>query len=181
VSRRRYFGPGYLGVVLLALVLVSCSAPSGSADPAPNAPPAATPPTAARAVPELPSAVLPDGFAITLELAITPEEIGQGLMFRPSLPSDRGMLFLFEVERVPSFWMKNTMIPLDLLFLDRQGAIVEIIHNAQPCAAEPCPHYIPSAAAAAVLEVAAGVAARHELAAGDVIAFERVPGYPRAE
>jgi uncharacterized membrane protein (UPF0127 family) len=181
VSAPRPLDAERLAALLLALVLVSCSAPSGSAGPASSDPTAPTPPTAARAVPQLPSAALPDGFQITLELAITPEEIGQGLMFRPSLPEDLGMLFLFEVERVPSFWMKNTMIPLDLIFLDGRGAILEIVHDAQPCAAEPCPHYIPSSAAAAVLEVAAGVAARHELAAGDVITFDRVPGYPRAE
>jgi uncharacterized membrane protein (UPF0127 family) len=166
--------------VLAALALIACAPPSGSADP-PLSAPGPTRPPAARTAPDLPAVTLPDGFQITLELAITPEEIGQGLMFRPSLPEDRGMLFLFEVERVPSFWMKNTMIPLDLIFLDSQGAIVEIVHDAQPCAAEPCPHYIPSLPAAAVLEVAAGVAADHELAAGNVIEFERVPGYPRAQ
>ena len=91
------------------------------------------------------------------------------------------MLFLFEVERVPSFWMKNTMIPLDLVFLRGDGVVVDIIEHAQPCAAEPCPQYIPSAPARAVLEVASGFAARHGLSAGDTIEFERVPGYPRQE
>ncbi len=135
-------------------------------------------PTPTRPVADLPTAVLPDGTRISLELALTQEEIGQGLMFRPSLPDDRGMLFLFEVERVPSFWMKNTMIPLDLIFLGGDGTVVEIIDNAQPCVAEPCPHYIPSSPSRAVLEVAAGVADRHGLLAGDPIVFERVSGFP---
>jgi uncharacterized membrane protein (UPF0127 family) len=114
-----------------------------------------------------------------LELAVTPEEIGTGLMFRPSLPDDQGMLFLFEVERVPSFWMKNTLIPLDLVFLDGRGRIVEIIENAQPCKVDPCPQYIPSVAAWAVLELKAGAVERHSLAAGDRLRFRRVEGYPR--
>ena len=135
-------------------------------------------PTPARPAADLPTAALPDGTTISLELALTPEEIGQGLMFRPSLPDDRGMLFLFEVERVPSFWMKNTMIPLDLIFLGGDGTVVEIIDNAQPCVAEPCPHYIPATPSRAVLEVAAGVAGQHGLVAGDPIVFERVPGFP---
>jgi uncharacterized membrane protein (UPF0127 family) len=126
----------------------------------------------------LPRATLPDGTGLTLELALTLEEIAQGLMFRPSLPDDRGMLFLFEIERKPSFWMKNTIIPLDLVFLDGSGRIVDIIADAQPCAAEPCPQYIPDHPARAVLEIAAGNAARHGLAAGDLLVFERVEGYP---
>jgi uncharacterized membrane protein (UPF0127 family) len=137
--------------------------------------------TARRPAPDRPKATLTDGTVITLELAVTPEEIGQGLMFRPHLPSDRGMLFLFQRERVPSFWMKDTMIPLDLLFLDGSGTIVEIIADAQPCATEPCPQYVPSQTAWAVLELNAGAAERHGLAAGDTLTFERVEGYPRTD
>ena len=166
---------GSAAVLALALLLSSCAPASNSADAPQQAPP--TPrPVAASATPPL--AFLTDGFALRLELAVTPEEVAQGLMFRPSLPDDHGMLFLFEVERVPSFWMKHTMIPLDLLFLDGNGAIVDIVENAQPCAAEPCPQYVPSRAVSAVLEVGAGTAARQGLAAGDIIAFTRVPGYP---
>mgnify|MGYP001815533790 FL=1 len=127
----------------------------------------------------LPQAITAAGTIISLELALTPEEIGQGLMYRPHLAENSGMLFLFRQERVPSFWMKDTMIPLDLLFLDGHGVILEISENAQPCAVEPCPQYIPTHAAWAVLEVNAGFAARHGLAAGDTLAFVNVPGYPR--
>jgi hypothetical protein len=165
-----------LAVAVLALLLSACAPASDSADgPQPVLP---TPPPA-QASPKPPRAVLDDGFVIQLELALTPDEITQGLMFRPSLADNRGMLFLFEVDRVPSFWMKHTMIPLDLLFLDGQGAIVDLVENAQPCAAEPCPQYIPSRAVSAVLEVSAGTADRHGLAIGDRLAFKRVPGYPR--
>jgi len=126
----------------------------------------------------MPQAVLPDGFAIDLELALTPEEISNGLMFRPSLPEDRGMLFLFEEPRLPAFWMKNTLIPLDLVFLGETGVVVDVVANVQPCAADPCPNYPPSNPAKAVLEIVAGAAAAHGLEAGAVIQFERVPGYP---
>lgn len=166
-------GIAILAAALISLAAASCDAQSGS-DGTGQRPASAT-------ASHRPQAVLPDGSLITLELAITPEEISQGLMFRPSLPEDRGMLFIFGMERVPSFWMKNTMIPLDLIFLDDDGTVVEIVGNAQPCAVEPCPHYIPSRPAAAVVEVAAGVTDRHGLAAGDAIDFVNVPGYPRAE
>ena len=176
MSRSREGVAGTIAVAVVALLLSACAPASDSASgPQPAAP---TPP-AAKASQKPPRAVLDDGFVIRLELAQTPDEIAQGLMFRPSLDADRGMLFLFEVDRVPSFWMKHTMIPLDLLFLDGQGAIVDLVENAQPCAAEPCPQYIPSRAVSAVLEVSAGTAARHGLAIDDRIAFKRVPRYPR--
>jgi len=176
VTARRPRSP--VGLVVFALVVLvnACSASSDS--PADQPTPIAGPSPAARN-PRMPGAVLGDGTSLTLELALTQEEITQGLMFRPSLPEDRGMLFVFAVERVPSFWMKNTLIPLDLLFLDGGGAIVEIVADAQPCAAEPCPQYIPARAVWAVLEVNAGTAERHGLAVGDRIEFQRVPGYPK--
>ncbi len=141
------------------------------------------PPTGAAAVRslrhELPAVLLPDGQRVELELAVTPDEISQGLMFRPALASDRGMLFLFDHERQPSFWMKNTLIPLDLVFLDSEGLVVDVIADARPCAADPCPQYQSSAPARAVLEINAGHALKHGIAVGSRLSFERVPGYPR--
>jgi hypothetical protein len=103
-------------------------------------------------------------------------------MFRPSLAENRGMFFLFNRPRLPAFWMKNTLIPLDLVFLDPSGNVVEVIDNVPPCAADPCPNYPPSKPAQAVLEINAGSAAAHGIEAGTNIQFERVPGYPvRAE
>jgi uncharacterized membrane protein (UPF0127 family) len=133
---------------------------------------------AVQQAPTLPMATLPNGTRLTLELAVTPQEIAQGLMYRPLLPDDRGMLFLFEFERKPSFWMKNTIIPLDLVFLSGDGRVVDIIENAQPCPSEPCPQLISENPARAVLEIAAGGAARHGLEVGDLLEFERVEGYP---
>ena len=126
----------------------------------------------------LPQAVFPDGFTVDLELALTSEEISRGLMFRPSLPENRGMLFLFDQPRLPTFWMKNTLISLDLVYLDGTGAVVDVIADVQPCAADPCPNFPPSRPAQAVLEIGAGVAAAHSLEVGSTITFDRVSGYP---
>ncbi len=168
-------GAGLAMATTVALILgVGCSPRQG-----PAAGGAATPTlTVTTPASAPPTAVLPDGSAIRLELAVTPEEISNGLMFRPTLPEDRGMLFLFSVARVPAFWMKNTLIPLDLVFLNGAGTVVDLIRDVQPCAVEPCPQYVPEHPARAVLELAAGVAARHHLVVGDTIHFEHVEGYP---
>ena len=164
--------------LLLTFSLLGCGQDNPpkpeSTDPAPL-------PTANRGAshrPLLPEALLPDGTTITLELAITPDEIQQGLMFRTALPETRGMLFLFESVHVPSFWMKNTLIPLDMVFLSPEGVIVDVVHDARPCKEDPCPQYVPTGEALAVLELASGAAARHGLVAGARLEFRRVPGYP---
>ncbi len=121
-----------------------------------------------------PHAVLPDGTVITLELAVTPEEHQQGLMFRTGLPADRGMLFLFEEETIPSFWMKDTWIPLDIVFLGADGTVHDVVENVPPCTAEPCPRYSPTVPGTAVLELSAGTAAAHGITRGTRIAIEGV-------
>jgi len=126
-----------------------------------------------------PQAVLPDGSKIVLELAVTQEEITQGLMFRPALAEDRGMLFLFPELTFPSFWMKNTWTPLDIVFLDEEGRVVDVAANAQPCPAEPCPRHVPADRALAVLELVAGAAAQHGIKAGSRVEFVNVSGYPQ--
>lgn len=156
---------------VVVLTAAACAARADTDDP-PTVPARST-------ASNSPHAITTGGTVISLELALTPEEIGQGLMYRPHLAEDSGMLFVFRQQRVPSFWMKDTLIPLDLLFLDGQGVILEISENAQPCAVEPCPQYIPAQAAWAVLEVNAGFATRHGLAVGDTLQFADVPGYPR--
>ena len=88
------------------------------------------------------------------------------------------MLFLFDEARRPSFWMKNMMFSLDLLYLNETGTVVHVEADVPPCAADPCPTYPSSEPAIAVLEVKAGMAATHGIEKGTVISFERVPGYP---
>ncbi|MEM8792246.1 MAG: DUF192 domain-containing protein [Pseudomonadota bacterium] len=70
--------------------------------------------------------------AFTVELALTPEEQSQGLMFRPQLPRESGMLFVMEPPRPARFWMRNTMISLDLIFIDRDGRVESIAADAIP-------------------------------------------------
>ena len=76
-----------------------------------------------------------DGFPkheFVVELAATEEERSQGLMFREKLAQNRGMLFIYKSERVVSMWMKNTFIPLDMLFLDRNGFITHLVKETRP-------------------------------------------------
>jgi len=68
----------------------------------------------------------------TVEIADDPQERGQGLMFRETLPSSAGMLFIFERPQEASFWMKNTLIPLDMIFVDPTGLVRHVHHRAVP-------------------------------------------------
>jgi uncharacterized membrane protein (UPF0127 family) len=108
----------------------------------------------------------------TVELARTPEEQSRGLMERLSLAKDSGMLFVFPNDGVYSFWMKNTQIPLDIIWLDSNRSIVFIKRNAQPCGTEECSTINPGKNAKYVLEVNAGVSDRIGLKEGDKASFE---------
>ncbi|MCG6962855.1 MAG: DUF192 domain-containing protein [Acidobacteria bacterium] len=163
-----------------AAPLVSCSQPTAIGTTA-NAGPATQRPTpqALTHLEQPPAAVLPDGTRIDLELAITPEEHERGLMYRPHLAPDRGMLFLFDKPVVPDFWMKNTWVPLDMVFLGDDGLVVDIADNVQPCRADPCPEYSPRAACIAVLEIAGGTAAAHGVVRGAHIRLSGVEQFEK--
>lgn len=108
--------------------------------------------------------------AIDAELATTAEARTRGLMERPSLPADQGMLFIFETPQPLSFWMFNTLIPLDILFIDEQRRIITIHATVPPC--QPprrCPTYASDGPAQFVLEVNAGVAAKAGIRLGDEV------------
>jgi len=132
----------------------------------------------AAAAPAPPVCIVPDGTRVKLDLAIRDEERALGLMFRDLLPAEEGMFFLFPTEDRWPFWMKNTFIALDLIWLDGHGKVVEVRSDVQPCRNDPCPSYMPAASGWAVLEVNAGFAKRHGVAPGAVIRCEGVPGYP---
>jgi uncharacterized protein len=101
-----------------------------------------------------------------VELATTPAQLEQGLMFRQILAPDAGMLFDFQHPSPVSMWMKNTFIPLDMLFIDAQGRILNIAERTVP-------HSLDTIASAgparAVLEVNGGTAARLGIRPGDRI------------
>lgn len=107
------------------------------------------------------------------ELAQTTAEQLRGLMFRRQLPPDQGMLFIQPPGRA-EFWMKNTLIPLDLLYFDVDGTLLEIVAAAQPCRQPQCPTY-PSESAAVhyILEINGGEAARRAIKVGAQLELEQ--------
>jgi uncharacterized membrane protein (UPF0127 family) len=113
----------------------------------------------------------PDGDSVTAELAITLVEREQGLMYRQKMAFDQAMLFVFDEESSHSFWMKNMLIPLDLLWLDKDKRIVHIEQNAPPCQQEPCPTYTSQIPALYVLELKAGSVEKRKLKILDRLDF----------
>jgi len=100
----------------------------------------------------------------------------RGLMFVKSLPAGRGMLFLFERPRFASFWMKNTFLSLDIVFIGPDGVVVNVARNAKPLALEPIESEAP---VTGVLELVAGTAAKIGLTPGAHVlhpAFDSPPG-----
>ena len=133
---------------------------------------------AATAQPATPTCVAPDGTTITLEIALTMRDRAIGLMYRDKLPETQGMLFIFDEDGIYPFWMKNTYISLDLVWLDTTGKVVEVREKAEPCHRDPCRQYEPTAEARAVLEVNGGFAAGHGIVPGAILKFSNVPKYP---
>lgn len=104
------------------------------------------------------------GIAFEIEVADAPEIISTGLMWRTELPENRGMLFLFDPPRRASFWMKNTLISLDMIFIDEDGRVHRIEHETEPLSLKSIPSGAP---VRAVLEIAAGVADKAGVRPGD--------------
>ncbi|BDG04926.1 DUF192 domain-containing protein [Anaeromyxobacter oryzae] len=109
--------------------------------------------------------------AVAVEVARTPESRTRGLMYREKLDPDAGMLFVFDESEPHGFWMKNTLIPLDMIFIDDTGRIVGIVENAEPRTLTTRDVGAPSRY---VLEVNGGWAKAHGIARGDMVRFEGV-------
>jgi len=105
---------------------------------------------------------------VPVELAATPAELEQGLMYRESL--DGGMLFLFPQEGRPGFWMMNMRFPIDIIWISGEKKVVDISRSVPPCAA-PCPLYYPSAPVRYVLEVPANYSLQKNIRVGDPLVF----------
>jgi len=104
---------------------------------------------------------------VSVEVADTDELRRTGLMFRTGLAQDRGMLFVFDRPDRHAFWMKNTFVPLDILWLDSRMRVVDVKTFVPPCAVAECPVYAPRADAKFVLEVNAGFVDAFRISIGD--------------
>lgn len=143
------------------VVLLACPSPpsAGPGGGAPAGPPRVLVESGGRA------------HAVTVEVAADPAAWERGLMFRRRLDQDRGMLFVFDEEGEHSFWMKNTLIPLDMIFISGEGRVVGVVSRAEPLSLQSrsggwCRF---------VLEVAGGWAASRGVAPGDRVRLENVP------
>lgn len=114
----------------------------------------------------------PTGARVQAELADTPQKRSRGLMFRERLAPDAGMLFVFEDTGEWSFWMKNTKVSLDILWIGPDKRIVYIEENVPTCRQDPCPEYKSSKEALYVLELPAGSVKREKLTKGMKLAFD---------
>jgi len=113
------------------------------------------------------------GHRYTIEIAADDASRAHGLMDRTEMAADHGMLFVFDDDAMRAFWMKNTKIPLDMLFFDADAKLVSVQHNVPPCVADPCAGYSSGAPARYVLELNAGQANELKVTSGDVMAIHR--------
>lgn len=117
---------------------------------------------------------MPDGEKYRAEVATKPFDMTKGLMFRDSLPADRGMLFIYgQAGRYP-VWTYQNRIPIDVIWMDQNRLITEIVSGLQPCksdSANKCPQSGGTFRSLFVLETNAGVAAKHNLKPGDRLDF----------
>lgn len=111
---------------------------------------------------------------LRVELAQLPSELERGLQYRDSMAKDAGMLFIFPQSVEAAFWMKNTLIPLDMIWLGQDKRVIYIEKNAAPCLQAECPTYGPKEAALYVLEANAGFADALDIKIGDVATFSFV-------
>ena len=109
------------------------------------------------------------GKCFFVELAKSFSEKEKGLMYRKDLGKDKGMLFIFDREAMYPFWMKNTFMPLDIIWINKAGKIVFIGENIQPCKTLLCPETYPDSSATYVLELNAGISRQFGFEKGDLV------------
>jgi hypothetical protein len=108
-----------------------------------------------------------------VEVPLTSDGMMQGLMFREKLDQDKGMLFIFEKEGAYPFWMKNTLIPLDIIWINENRSIVFISKNTQPCGTSTCHDIINAEKARYVLEINGGISDKLGMVVGDRATFDK--------
>lgn len=177
--------PTFTALLVAATLLFACPgegkpppppAPAATKVEPPPAPPAVTDITAENyPMPRLPKAKVTVAGAkklvVDAEVALTRDARTRGLMWRYALPDGTGMLFIFTREQPLSFWMRNTLIPLDIIFIDGKGKIVSIQENAEPRTLTSRPAAAP---ATYVLEVPGGWSAKNGVKAGAAVTFEGI-------
>ncbi len=110
-----------------------------------------------------------DGHEFVLEVADTEERRQRGLMFRKELPEDGGMIFIYDPPQVAAMWMKNTLIPLDMVFVDAGSRIAHVASRTTPHSLEPISAGVP---VAAVIELNGGTCDRLGMGVGDRVHYE---------
>lgn len=154
-----------ISAVLLGLVLAACAAkPAEGAPPPAEATHSARHPVSGLSVVDLVVTARTKAYRFRVEVAKSPAEQMQGLMFRTAMGRDEGMIFPMEPPRGAAFWMKNTVIPLDIIFIGPDGRILNIAANAVPYSLSPLESAGP---VKAVLELNGGRAAELGIAPGD--------------
>jgi uncharacterized membrane protein (UPF0127 family) len=154
--------------MLLSIFFMGCSVQSTAKSPEKTA---QAPISSGQTLPISAKAIVPNGTTIQLEVARTPEQQSLGLMYRPALPDNRGMLFQFSSAQPVSFWMKNVPVALDMVFL-QNGVVKYIKTSAPPCTSKPCPTYGPKVPIDKVIELRSGRAKELNLQEGDSIKIE---------
>ncbi len=151
---------GFLALCSLASVVCAVTEPALATDPSPEI---------------LITVKTPQGVLIQAELADTSLKRAQGLMFREHLANDRGMLFIFGDAQLWTFWMKNTKIPLDIIWMDGTKTIIHIERNVPICTRQDdgCPQYHSAEGALYVLELGAGRAEALQLQRGMRLSFKQ--------
>ena len=169
-------------VLALCGLFMACSGPQHPAPDRVQRSPKSAQEASIPAVPSVPVVIQGDRGAVNVvaEIANTPIARARGLMYRESLPEGQGMLFVYQKRDVHTFWMKNTRIPLDMLFLDGPPhqefiSVIGIVHEAEP---ETLTHRSVSAPSLYVLEVPGGWARKMGISVGSRVSWETLPEPP---
>jgi uncharacterized protein len=154
----------------IALALTACNMPANGESPAASCIPGAAAGQSAAGLEQITLCVTSAAktHSFTVEAARTSAEQAKGLMFRTALPDNAGMIFPFPEPRIASFWMKNTVIPLDIIFVRADGTIESIAANTVPYSMTPV---VSGEPVSAVLELRGGLAAELGIVAGDKVSW----------
>ncbi len=110
----------------------------------------------------------------TVDLSKNPIELEKGLMFVESMPELNGMLFIFPKSGIYPFWMKNTLIPLDIIWINENNQIIHISKQTPTCQVNPCPTFSSENESLYVLEINSGLSDKFNITVGDKVSFSKI-------